>query len=160
GSAWRGDDLLLSMDGSPDAAVRDTKGISWRRISGLRSHAALYLAGQSRTCTHRASRCSIPARSGPERSWHPLHLGCIRFRQKAGPADGDNLTQHRAASRRPDSDHALRDLSGMEVGDGTVERQSLQCIYRCLSSTLRITRFPVCCRPEITSFPGQSDRTT
>ena len=120
GSAWSGDDLFLSMDRSPDAAVWDTKGIGWRRISGLRSHAAIYLAGQSRTCTRRARMCSIPARSGPERSWHSLHLGCIRFRQKTGPADGDNLTQHRAASRRPDSYHALRDLPGMEVGDGTV----------------------------------------
>ena len=27
GSAWSGDDLFLSMDRSPDAAVRDTKGI-------------------------------------------------------------------------------------------------------------------------------------
>ena len=48
--------LFLSMDRSPDTAVRDTKGIGWRRIFGLRSHAAIYLAGQSRTCTHRASQ--------------------------------------------------------------------------------------------------------
>ena len=49
---------------------------------------------------------------------------------------------------------------GWRFGDGTVQRQPLQRIYRCLSSTLRITRFPVCRRPEITSFPGQGDRTT
>ena len=161
GSAWSGDDLFLSMDGSPDTAGWYTKGIGRRRASGLRRHPAIsFLPGQSRTRLRRAGRCSIPARSGPERSWHSLHLGCIRVREKTGPADGDNLSQHRAASRRPDSDHALRDLPGMEVGDGTVRRQSLRRIYRCLSSTLRITRFPVCCRPEITSFPGQSDRTT
>src|SRR5580658_6858970 len=54
----------------------------------------------------------------------------------------------------------MRDLPGMEVGDGTVQRQPFKRIYRRLSSTLRITRLPVCCRPEITSFPGQGDRTT
>src|SRR5580700_7463096 len=160
GSAWSGDDLFLSMDGSPDTAVWYTKGICRRRASGLRRHAAISLPSPSRTRLRRARRCSIPARSGPERSWHSLHLGCIRCRQKTGPADGNNLTQHRAAPRRPDSDHALRDLPGVEVGDGTVRRQPLQRIYRCLSSTLRITRFPVCYRPEITSFPGQGDRTT
>src|SRR5580693_6661840 len=160
GSAWSGDDLFLSMDGSPDKAVWYTKGIGRRRASGLFRHAAISLPGQSRTRLRGAGRCSIPARSGPERSWHSLDLGCIRFRQKAGPADGDNLTQHRAASGRPDSYHALCDLPRMEVGDGTVQRQPLERIYRCVSSTLRITRFPVCCRPEITSFPGQGDRTT
>src|ERR1700761_4659320 len=64
GSAGFRDDRLVPMYGSPDAAVRDTKGISWRRISGLRSHAAIYLAGQSRTCNHRARMCSIPTRCG------------------------------------------------------------------------------------------------
>src|SRR5580700_4311067 len=98
GSAWSGDDLYLSMDRSPDKAVWYTKGIGGRRASGLRRHAAISLPGQSRIRLRRAGRCSIPARSGPERSWHSLHLGCIRFRQKTGPADGNNLTQHRAAS--------------------------------------------------------------
>jgi len=60
----------------------------------------------------------------------------------------------------PTFDYALRDLPGMEVGDGTVQRWRLQRIYRCLCSSLRTTRLPVCCRPEITSFPGQGDRTT
>jgi hypothetical protein len=161
GSARSGDDLFLSMDRSPDTAVRDTKGISWRRISGVRSHAAIYLAGQSRTCTHRARMCSLCAWDRPQRGRHSLHLGCIRFCEETRPANGDNIAQHRAASRRPDSDHALRDLPGMEVGDGTVQRQPFQRIYRCLSSTRRITRFPVCyCCPEITSFSGQGDRTT
>src|ERR1700730_6947291 len=97
GSAWSGDDLFLSMDRSPDAAVRDTKGIGWRRISGLRSHAAIYLAGQSRTCTHRARRCSLCAWDGPQHGRHSLHLGCICFCEETRSADGDNLTQHRAA---------------------------------------------------------------
>src|SRR3984957_18066801 len=154
GSAWSWDDLLLSMDGSPDTAVWYTKGICRRGASGLRRHAPISLPGQPRTRLRRAPRCSIPAWSEPERSWHSFHLGCIRFRQKEGPADGDNLTQHRAASRRPDSDHVLRDLPGMEVGIVTVQRQPLPRIYRCLSSTLRITRFAVCYRPEVTSFPG------
>jgi hypothetical protein len=148
------------MDRSPDAAVRDTKGISWRRISGLRSHAAIYLAGQSRTCTHRARMCSLCTWDRPQRGRHSLHLGCIRFCEETRPANGDNIAQHRAASRRTDSDHALRDFPGMEVGDGTVQRQLFQRIYRGLSSTLRITRFPVCYCPEITSFSGQGDRTT
>ncbi len=47
-----------------------------------------------------------------------------------------NLAQHCATSRRTDFDDALRDLPGMEVGNGTVQRQPLQPIYRCLSSTL------------------------
>src|SRR6202035_2109569 len=64
------------------------------------------------------------------------------------------------SSRRTDFDYALGDLPWMERGAGTVQSQPLQRIYHCLSSTLRITRFPVCCRPEITSFPGQRDRTT
>src|SRR6202008_87250 len=59
GSAWSGDDLFLSMDRRSDAAVRDTKGIGWRRISGLRSHTAIDLAGQSRVFTHRARGCSL-----------------------------------------------------------------------------------------------------
>src|ERR1700730_8017856 len=33
GSAWSGDDLFLSMDRSPDAPVRDRKGIGWARVS-------------------------------------------------------------------------------------------------------------------------------
>src|SRR5579863_6531272 len=159
GSAWSGDDLFLSMDRSPDAAVRDTKGIGWRRISGLRSHAAIYLAGQSRTCTHRARRCSLCAWDRPQRGRNSLHLGRIRFCEETGPANGDNLAQYRATSRRTDFDYALRDLPGMEVGNGTVQRQPLERIYRWLSSTLRIARFPVCCRPEFTSFPGQGERT-
>ena len=97
--------------------------------------------------------CSLRARDGPQRGRHSLHLGCIRFCEETGPANGDNLAQHRATSRRTDSDYALRDLPGMEVGDGTVQRQPLQRIYRCLSSSLRITRFPVCCRPETYLFP-------
>ena len=48
----------------------------------------------------------------------------------------------------------------MEVGDGTVQRRPLQRIYSCLSSTLRLTRFPVYCRPEVTAFPGPGGRTT
>jgi hypothetical protein len=43
----------------------------------------------------------------------------------------------------------------MEVGGGTVQRKPFQRIYRCVSSTLRITGFPVCYRTEITSFSGQ-----
>src|SRR6202030_2859618 len=74
GSAWSGDDLFLSMDGSPDTAVWYTKGICRRRGSGLRRHAAISLSGQSRTRLRRARRCPIPARSGPERSRHSLHL--------------------------------------------------------------------------------------
>src|SRR6202041_3044311 len=143
GSAWSGDDLFLSMDRGPDAAVRDTKGIGWRRISGLRSHPAIYLAGQSRTCTPRARRCPLCAWDGPQHGRHSLHLGCIRFCEETGPANGDNIAQHCATSRRTDFDYALRDLPGMEVGNGTVQRQPLQRIYRCLSSTLRITRLPV-----------------
>src|ERR1700720_15666 len=131
GSTWSGDDLFLSMDRSPDAAVRDTKGIGWRRISGLRSHAAIYLAGQSRTRLRCARWCAIPARSRPEHSWHSLHLGCIRFRQKTGPAYGDNIAQHCATSRRTDFDDALRDLPGREIGNGTVQRRPFQRIYRC-----------------------------
>ncbi len=152
GSAWSGDDLFLSVDGNSDTAVWYPKGICWRSATGLRRHAAISLSGQSRTRLRRAGRCSIPARSGPERNWYSLHLGRVRFRQKTRPADGDNLTQHRAASRRPDSDHALRDLPGMEVGDGTVERQPLQRIYRCLRSALRAPRSSVCCFPSTSTL--------
>jgi MFS family permease len=159
-TAWSGHDLFLSMDGSPDAAVRDTKGIGWRRISGLRSHAAIYLAGQSRTCNHRARMCSLCAWDRPQRGRHSLHLGCIRFCEETGPANGDNLAQHCAASRRADSDYPLRNLSGMEVGAGTVQRQPLQRIYRCLCSSLRTTCFPVCRRVETSVFHRQSDGTT
>jgi hypothetical protein len=104
--------------------------------------------------------CSLCAWDRPQRGRHSLHLGCIRFCEETRPANGNNLAQHCATSRRTDFDYALRDLPGMEVGDGTVRRQPLQRIYLCLSSTLRIARSPVCCRPEITSFPGQGDRTT
>ena len=138
GFAWSGNDLYLSMDGSPDAAVRDTKGIGWRRISGLRSHPAIHLAGQSRTCTHRPHRCSLCAWDGPQRGRHSLHLGRLRLCQKTGPSHGDNLAQYCAASRRPDSHYPLRNLSGMEVGDGTVQRWPLRRIYRGLCSSLRL----------------------
>src|ERR1700728_850808 len=148
------------MDRSPDAAVRDTKGIGWRRISGLRSHAAIYLAGQSRTCTHRARVCSLCAWDGPQRGRHSLHLGCIRICEETGPANGDNLAQHCATSRRTDFDYALRDLSGMAVGDGTVQRQPLQRIYRGLCSSLRTTCSPVCRRVAPSVFHRQSDGTT
>ena len=84
----------------------------------------------------------------------------IRFCDETGPAHGDNLAQHCATSRRTDFDYALRNLPGMEVGDGTVQRQPLRRIYRGLCSSLRITCSPVCRRPEIASFAGQGDRTT
>src|SRR6202021_2489086 len=160
GSAWSGDDLFLSMDRNPDAAVRDTKGISWRRISGLRSHAAIYLARPSGTCPHRARMCSLCAWDGPQRGRHSLHLGCIRVCEETRPANGDNLAQHCATSRRTDFYYALRDLPGMEVGNGTVQRQPLQRIYRGLSSTLRPTCSPVCRRVETSVFHRQSDGTT
>ena len=144
------------MDRSSDAAVRDTKGIGWRRISGLCSHAAIYLAGQSRTCTHRARRCSLCAWDGlSKRGRHSLHRGCIRFCEETRPANGDNLAQHCATSRRTDFDYSLRDLSGMEVGGwhrpapSSPAHLPLPFFYLC-----GITRFPVCYRPEITSsFP-------
>ena len=80
--------------------------------------------------------------------------------RKQRPANGDNLAQHCAASRRTDFDYALRDLPGMEVGDGTVQRQPLQRIYRCLSSSLRTTCSPVCRRVETSAFHRQGDEST
>ncbi len=64
GSARAGDDLFLSVDGSPDAAVWDSKGVCRRRVSRLLRHAAIPLAGQSRAHSHCACRHAIPARSG------------------------------------------------------------------------------------------------
>ena len=104
--------------------------------------------------------CSLCAWDGPQRGRHSLHLGRLRLCQETGPAHGDNLAQHCAASRRPDSDYPLRDLSGMEVGDGTVQRRPLRRIYRGLCSSLRTTRSPVCRRVETSVFHRQSDGTT
>jgi len=147
------------MDRSPDAAVRDTKGICRRRASGLRRNAAISLSGQPRTGLCRARVRSFRARNGPERSRHSLHLGGIRFRQKARPANGDNIAQHCATSRRTDFDYALRDVPGMEVGCGTFVRRSHRRIYGSLSSTLRPARLPVGCRPKASSFHRQGDTT-
>ena len=50
------------MDRSPDATVRDTKGIGWEAhfwAFAATLYAAIYLAGQSRTCTHRAFACAL-----------------------------------------------------------------------------------------------------
>src|ERR1700722_18330353 len=159
GSARSGDDLFLSMDGNSYAALRDTKGISWRRTSGSRGHAAISLSVQSRTCSLRAGMRSVPTRSGPERSRHSLHLSCIRFSEETRPANGDNIAQHCATSRGADTNDALCDFPGMEVGCGTFVRRSHRRIYGSLSSTLRPARLPVCCRPKASSFHRQGDTT-
>src|SRR6202007_2633556 len=112
------------------------------------------------TCTPCARRCSLCTWNGPQRGRHSLHLGCIRFRQKARPADGDNIAQHCATSRRADSDYPLRNLSGMEVGDGTIQRWPLRRIYRGLCSSLRTTCSPVSRRVATSVFHRQSDGTT
>jgi hypothetical protein len=104
--------------------------------------------------------CSLCAWDRPQRGRHSLHLGCIRFCEETRPANGDNLAQYCAASRRPNSDYPLRNLSGMEVGDGTVRRWPLRRIYRGLCSSLRITCSPVCRRVETSVFHRQSDGTT
>ena len=104
--------------------------------------------------------CPLCARDGPQHGRHSLHLGCICFCEETGPANGDNLAQYCATSRRADSDYPLRNLSGMEVGDGTVQRWPLRRIYRGLCSSLRTTCSPVCRRVETSVFHRQSDGTT
>ena len=147
------------MDGNSDAAVRNTKGFWWRRASSFRGHAAISLSVESRTCSLRARMRSVPTRSGPERDRHSLHLSCIRFCEEPRPANGDNIAQHCATSRRTNIDYALRNLPGMEVGDGTFVLRSHRRIYGSLSSTLRPACLPVCCRPKASSFRRQGDTT-
>ena len=48
----------------------------------------------------------------------------------------------------------------MQIGNGTVQRQPLQRIYRCLCSSLRTTCSPVCRRVETSVFHRQRDGTT
>src|SRR5580700_7993768 len=102
---------------------------------------------------------SVPTRSGPERSRHSLHLGGLRFSQESGSAYGDNLSQYCAASRGADTNDALCDFPGMEIGCGTFVCRSHRRIYGSLSSTLRLARLPVCCRPKASSFHRQGDTT-
>jgi len=58
-----------------------------------------------------------------------------------------------------DTNDALCDFPGMEVGCGTFVRRSHRRIYGSLSSTLRLARLPVCCRPKASSFHRQGDTT-
>ena len=59
-----------------------------------------------------------------------------------------------------DLDHSLRDLPRMEVGEGAVQRQPLQRIYRCLASSLRTTCSPVRRRVETSAFHRHGHKTT
>ena len=67
---------------------------------------------------------SFRAGRGLSGGGYPFHLGCLCFCQETGPANGDNIAQHCATSRRTDFDYALRDLPGMEFGNGAVQRCS------------------------------------
>ena len=136
GSAWNGDDLFLSMDRSPDAAVR---GGGYRLEAHFwPSQQRCHLSGWpitdlSSPCSQVLSLCvgwaSARSASPPQSR---LHIASVK---KTGPANGDNLAQYCAASRRADSDYPLRNLSGMAVGNGTVQRWPLRRIYRSLCSS-------------------------
>src|ERR1700678_489044 len=83
--------------------------------------------------------CPPCAWDGPQHGRHSLHLGSVRFSEETGSANGDNIAQHCATSRRTDFDYALRDFPGMEVGAGTVQRQPLQPLHAFLvAAALRL----------------------
>jgi hypothetical protein len=127
-------------------------------ISSSRRDAAICLACQSRIECRSTRMRSFPAGRRAQRGGDSFHLRCIRFGQKARPADGNNLAQHRAASWRADDDDALRNLSGMETKIGTFACLPLKCIRCGLCSALLATRSSVCCLPQTSTLHRQDDR--
>jgi hypothetical protein len=158
GSSWSRNDLFLSVDRSADAAIWDPQGIRRRSISGSRRDAAIHLACQSRIECRSTRLRSFPAGRRAERGGDPFPFRRIRFGQKARPADGNHLSQHRAASWRADDDDALRDLPGMEFKVGTFTSLPLEPICCGLYSSLPATRSSVCCFPQTSTLDRQDDR--
>ena len=112
------DDVHLSLHGSTDQAVWHSQSLGWRRAGGVRRHAAISLSRQPRIGGGSAGRNTLHSRCGPERHRRPIDIGGVRIRAAGGPADGDDGAQCRAAARRPDTDHAVRDVSRLEIASG------------------------------------------
>ncbi len=113
GSAWSGDDLFLSMDRSPDLTqrFRDTKGIGWRRISGL-SQPRCPLSGLPVTDLHSPCSQLLSLCVGWASARSALHLHLVAayasVKKQDLPMATTSLNIVWQRSRRADSDYPLR----------------------------------------------------
>lgn len=90
GSVGIGHAGYLSIDGCIDAAIWHSKGVCWRRVCGAARDTAVSIPDTSRACVARACCRPISSWNGTERSGCSIHLRSVRFRKKAGVANGDN----------------------------------------------------------------------
>ncbi len=151
--AW--DDARLSLDGHADGQVRHPSRVRRRSASGAPRHCDTAGPRPPRSQSGRAHPRSFPPRYGPRGSRPAVIDRRLFVGQPTNDAGRDDLAQHRAASRRPDHDDALRVPSRMEAGITRHGSHSFVRLRLGASASLRASRLHLRSRHAIAQSFGR-----
>jgi MFS family permease len=117
-----GDDMHLSMAGQTNSTFWYQRNIYRRRIDCASGHVNVSLFELASSQSVAASRCVVHKRGGHERGRCSIDFCRVCVSPPLGTADGHNLLEHCPASRRPNSDYTLRDVSRLAAGGCSLVR--------------------------------------